>query len=114
MIVYLKPGRIFRRHYPVVIFLDMVVMDISIDDFIHFYIVSFKIAFYVPRGSKGGCIDINPERMPVHKAVEINCYVLGKMNDRINSLPHKDIIDAYYDPENNRGTIEEILAKTIG
>jgi xylose isomerase len=59
-------------------------------------------------------IDINPERMPVLKAVEINCYVLNKMNDRINSLPHKDIIEAYYDPENNRGTIEEILAKTIG
>lgn len=35
------------------------------------------------------------------------------MNERVNNLPHKDIIDAYYDPEGNRGTIEEILAKYI-
>ena len=55
--------------------------------------------------------DINPERMPVEKAIEINSYVLQKMNDKINKLPHEDIINAYYDPENNRGTIEEILAK---
>lgn len=36
-------------------------------------------------------------------AIELNSYVLNKMNDKINSLPHKDIIEAYYDPENNRG-----------
>jgi len=58
-------------------------------------------------------IDINPERMPVEKAIELNSYVLNKMNDKINNLPHSDIIEAYYDPENNRGTIEEILAKYI-
>lgn len=57
--------------------------------------------------------DINPERMPVEKAIEINSYVLNKMNDRINNLPHEDLMNAYYDPENNRGTIEEILAKNI-
>ncbi len=56
-------------------------------------------------------IDINPERMPVEKAIELNSYVLNKMNEKIEKLPHKDIIEAYYNPENNRGTIEEILAK---
>jgi xylose isomerase len=55
--------------------------------------------------------DINPERMPIEKAIKINSYVLSKMNDRINNLPNEDIINAYYDPENNRGTIEEILAR---
>ncbi len=59
-------------------------------------------------------IDINPERMPVEKAIELNSYVLNKMNERINDLPHEDIIEAYYSPENNRGTIEEILAKSLG
>jgi len=59
-------------------------------------------------------IDINPERMPVEKAIEINSYVLNRMNDRINGLPHKDILNAYYDPENNRGAIEEILARSFG
>jgi len=56
-------------------------------------------------------IDINPERMPVEKAIEINSYTLSKMNKKINKLPHEDIINAYYNPENNRGKIEEILAK---
>jgi xylose isomerase len=55
--------------------------------------------------------DINPERMPVEKAITINSYVINKMNDRINKLPHEDIINAYYDPENNRGAIEEIMAR---
>jgi xylose isomerase len=57
--------------------------------------------------------DINPERMPVEKAIELNSYVLNKMNNKIENLPHEEIIQAYYDPENNRGTIEEILAKHL-
>jgi xylose isomerase len=58
-------------------------------------------------------IDINPERIPVMKAIEINCKVLQIMNDRINSLPFKKLIDCYYDPENNRGEIELILAESM-
>ena len=59
----------------------------------------------------GFIFKIRPERMPVEKAIELNSYVLNKMNERINELPHQKIIEAYYDPENNRGAIEEILAK---
>ncbi len=58
-------------------------------------------------------IDINPERMPVEKAIEINSLVLNTMNERIDSLPFEKLIDAYYDPESNRGEIEMILAKTM-
>jgi xylose isomerase len=58
--------------------------------------------------------DINPERMPVLKAIEINSLALNIMNDRINSLPHERIIQSYFDPENNRGEIEMILAKSMG
>ena len=58
-------------------------------------------------------IDINPERMPVTKAVEINCKVLQIMNERINSLPFEKLIDSYYDPENNRGEIELILTESM-
>ncbi|MFP4057303.1 MAG: sugar phosphate isomerase/epimerase family protein [Candidatus Brocadiia bacterium] len=57
------------------------------------------------------CFDINPERMPVEKAVEINCRVLRIMNDRINRLPHEQILDCYFDPENHRGDLELILAE---
>jgi len=59
-------------------------------------------------------IDINPERMPALKAVQINCRALKIMNDRINSMPHEKIIESYYDPENNRGVIEDIFLDTLG
>lgn len=58
-------------------------------------------------------IDINPERMPVEKAIEINSRALNIMVQRINNLPHEKIIEAYYDPENNRGIIEEILLEAM-
>jgi len=58
-------------------------------------------------------IDINPERMPAEKAVELNCLALNIMNDRINNLPHEEIIESYFNPENHRGDIEMILTKTM-
>lgn len=58
-------------------------------------------------------IDINPERMPVAKAIEINSLALHIMNERISALPHEKLIEAYFDPENNRGEIEMILMQTL-
>jgi len=54
-------------------------------------------------------IDINPERMPVKKALEINTKVLKAMNQRIESLPHEKIIDCYLEPSKHRGEMELIL-----
>ncbi len=58
-------------------------------------------------------LDLNPERMPVQKAVEINTTVLRIMNERINALPHERILDCYYDPANHRGELEMILAESM-
>jgi len=58
-------------------------------------------------------VDINPERMPVEKAIQINCMALKTMRDRIDELPAEKILEAYYDPENNRGEIEMILAESM-
>jgi xylose isomerase len=55
-------------------------------------------------------IDINPERMPPQKAIEINTQVIKIMNERINNLPHEKIIECYFNPEEHRGDIELILA----
>lgn len=57
--------------------------------------------------------DINPERMSADRAIEINAKVLRIMNDRIDALPHDRLMNAYYDPAANRGTIEEILAESF-
>ena len=58
-------------------------------------------------------IDINPERMPVEKAIEINSTALNIMNEKINSLPNEEIMEAYFDPENHRGDIELILTERM-
>lgn len=58
-------------------------------------------------------IDINPERMPSIKAIELNAMALNIMNERIEALPHEKILDTYFDPENNRGSIEMILLQSL-
>jgi len=58
-------------------------------------------------------IDINPLRMPVEKAIEINCKILSIMNERINSLPNERMVESYYLPEENRGVIEMLLAESM-
>jgi xylose isomerase len=58
-------------------------------------------------------LDLNPERIPVERAIKINSLVLNIMNDRINRLKHEEIIEAYFDPENYRGDIEIILGKNM-
>lgn len=56
-------------------------------------------------------IDINPERMPVERAV-INCMdALKAMNDRINSLDHEKIIESTSRPDKNRGYLEALLIR---
>ncbi|MCR4427631.1 MAG: TIM barrel protein [Firmicutes bacterium] len=58
-------------------------------------------------------IDINPERMHVQKAIEINTTVLRIMNDRINALPHDRILECYFNPRTHRGDLELILAESM-
>ena len=56
-------------------------------------------------------IDINPERMPMQKAIEINWRALSAMNNRINALPHERILACYFEPDQHRGELELILAE---
>jgi len=58
-------------------------------------------------------IDINPERIPVKKAVEINTRVIKIMNDRINRLPNEKIVECYLHPDKHRGKLELILANMM-
>jgi xylose isomerase len=56
-------------------------------------------------------IDINPERMPVRRALLNNMDALKAMNDRINSLDHESIIWAANHPDKARGYIEAALIR---
>ena len=58
-------------------------------------------------------IDINPERMPIKKAIEINTKALRVMNERIDSLPHEKLIDSYLNPNDHRGDIELLLIDSM-
>jgi len=56
-------------------------------------------------------IDINPERMPVDRAL-INCIdAIKAANDRINSLDHEKIIACTAKPHKNRGLLEALLIR---
>ncbi len=55
--------------------------------------------------------DLNPERMPLEKSIEINTTAIRIMNERINELPHEQILECYFDPHNHRGDLEMILVK---
>ena len=40
--------------------------------------------------------DINPEPTPVLEAIKINARALQIMNERINNLPHEQVLERYY------------------
>jgi xylose isomerase len=54
-------------------------------------------------------IDINPENMPVAKAVEINVKAIQRLKERVARLPHERIMACHLDPANHRGELEELL-----
>ncbi|MCD6350966.1 MAG: TIM barrel protein [Armatimonadetes bacterium] len=56
-------------------------------------------------------IDINPERMPVQRAL-LNCMdALKGMNARIDQLDHERIVQAAENPADHRGIIEALLIR---
>jgi xylose isomerase len=71
----------------------------------------YALKMYGYKGYYG--IDINPERMHISKAMEINIKALNIMNERINQLPHEQILECYFDPSNHRGDLESILIDSL-
>jgi len=56
-------------------------------------------------------LDINPERIPVDRAL-INCMdALKAANERINNLDHARIVECVENPAENRGILEAILIR---
>lgn len=69
----------------------------------------YVLKMYGYRGYFG--IDINPERMPVKRAL-LNCMdALKAANDRINALDHEAVITATENPDKARGYIEALLIR---
>ncbi len=56
-------------------------------------------------------IDINPERMPVDRAL-INCMdAIKAMNERVNRMDHEKVIACTTKPDKNRGLLEALLTR---
>jgi len=56
-------------------------------------------------------LDLNPERMPVDRAL-INCMdAIKAMNERVNRLNHEEIIACTSRPDQNRGLLEALLIR---
>ncbi|MBS7610229.1 xylose isomerase, partial [Candidatus Bathyarchaeota archaeon] len=75
------------------------------------YAALLTLKMYGYRGYFG--IDINPERMPVERALILNINALRAACARLNELDYGEIVDAMFDPAGNRGIIEDIFTKAL-
>jgi xylose isomerase len=69
----------------------------------------YTLKMYGYRGYFG--IDINPERMPVDTALQINMDAVRAACDRINELDHESILYAVNNPDKARGWLEAYLIR---
>jgi len=58
-------------------------------------------------------IDINPERMPVRRALINNMDAIKAMNDRVNALDHEKVIRLTSHPDEGRGELEALLIRAL-
>jgi len=61
-------------------------------------------------------IDINPERMPVERAIALNVNAIRAACDRLNQIDTTDwskIVDAITNPQENRGVIEDVMTRSL-
>ena len=58
-------------------------------------------------------IDINPERMPVEKALVLSMNSLITACTLVNELDYEKLVEAIYDPIGNRGLAEDVLTKSL-
>lgn len=58
-------------------------------------------------------IDINPERMPVERALVLSMNSLDVAADIVNNLDNEKLVKAMYHPERQPGTVEDLLTRAI-
>ena len=58
-------------------------------------------------------IDINPLRMPVETALTLNMNALVAACTRLNEMEYEKIVEAMYNPKNNRGVVEDVVTRSL-
>jgi xylose isomerase len=61
-------------------------------------------------------IDINPERIPIERAIALNVNAIRAACDRLNQIDKTDwskVVDAITNPQENRGAIEDVMTRSL-
>lgn len=58
-------------------------------------------------------LDINPERIPVEKALVLSMNSLNAACARVNELDYVKLVEALFNPSENRGVTEDILTRSL-
>ncbi|MCJ7731797.1 hypothetical protein MUP51_05720 [Candidatus Bathyarchaeota archaeon] len=58
-------------------------------------------------------IDINPERMPVERALVLSMNSLDAGADIVNGLDYDVLVEAMYHPDKHPGTVEDVLTRAL-
>jgi len=108
----MREGRLFHTHWnsqPLGNYdQDLNVGVLGIDQT---YAALLVLKMYGYRGLFG--IDINPERMPVETALILNINALRSACMRVNGLDFDRLIEAMYNPQGNRGVIEDVMTRAL-
>lgn len=58
-------------------------------------------------------IDINPERIPVERALVLSMNALDAACTHVNELDYERLVEAMYNPSENRGVVEDVLTRSL-
>jgi len=58
-------------------------------------------------------IDINPERIPIERALILNMNAIRAACSRVNALDYDRLVEAMYSPSENRGVAEDVLTRAL-
>ena len=58
-------------------------------------------------------VDINPERMPVERALVLSMNALDVGADIVNCLDFDTLVGAMYEPSTHRGVVEDVLTRAL-
>ncbi|HUS77174.1 MAG TPA: hypothetical protein VM050_00715 [Patescibacteria group bacterium] len=58
-------------------------------------------------------LDINPERIPVERALVLSMNALEAGCTVVNELDYDRLVEAMYSPKENRGMIEDVLTRAL-